>query len=170
MEIRRALPDDAPELGRFHVAAWRAAYRGIIPDERLDLLDPVRRAGRFRESLEREAEETYLIEEDGYLLGFLTLGACRDEDAPGAGEIWGIYVHPTRLSRGIGTRLLEFGEDLLRRRGYGQLKLWVLERNDSSRRFYEARGYRLDGRRKEHPRGTGQYVVSYEKRVERRKG
>ena len=42
-ESNLALP-----LARLHVAAWRAAYRGLVPDEFLDGLDPDARAARFR--------------------------------------------------------------------------------------------------------------------------
>jgi len=39
MKIHLATPDDALPLARLHVAAWRAAYRGLVPDEFLDGLD-----------------------------------------------------------------------------------------------------------------------------------
>jgi hypothetical protein len=80
MTIRRALPDDAPALARLHVDSWRAAYRGLVPDSRLDGLDYDRRTVRFREQLEAAPDQTYLIEQAGQLLGFLTLGGCRDPD------------------------------------------------------------------------------------------
>jgi hypothetical protein len=31
-QLRPATPADAPALARAHVASWRAAYRGILPD------------------------------------------------------------------------------------------------------------------------------------------
>lgn len=39
MRIREALPKDATSIARVHVDAWRATYRGIVPD--------FCRAGRF---------------------------------------------------------------------------------------------------------------------------
>ena len=35
IEARRAVPGDARRMGSIHVAAWRAAYRGVMPDEYL---------------------------------------------------------------------------------------------------------------------------------------
>jgi len=32
VEIRDARADDVGELGRVHVRAWQAAYRGVMPD------------------------------------------------------------------------------------------------------------------------------------------
>jgi hypothetical protein len=38
--IRQPTVDDADALGRTHVRAWQAAYRGgLMPDEYLDSLD-----------------------------------------------------------------------------------------------------------------------------------
>jgi len=36
--VRRAEPRDAPAVARVHVASWRQAYRGLLPQEYLDSL------------------------------------------------------------------------------------------------------------------------------------
>jgi ribosomal protein S18 acetylase RimI-like enzyme len=147
MDIRRATPDDAAALARLHVDSWRTAYRGLVPQSHLDSLNYDRRARRFRESLARHAEETYLAEQDGDILGFLTLGGCRDEDVgqEAAGEIWGIYLAPKHWRKGIGRLLCRYGERILRSRGCRLATLWVLAGNEEARRFYEAMGYEADG-------------------------
>lgn len=80
MNFRNATSDDANALAKLHVDSWRSAYRGLVPDSHLDSLDCERRAQRFRESIERNAEKTYIVEGDGKIFGFLTVGACRDAD------------------------------------------------------------------------------------------
>lgn len=147
MEIRRATSDDAAALARVHIDSWRSAYRGLVHDSHLEGLDYERRAQRFRESLARNAEETYLAEEAGEVLGFLTLGGCRDTDADQktTGEIWGIYLAPRQWRKGIGTVLCRYAERILTGRGYRSATLWVFAGNDQGRRFYEAMGYRADG-------------------------
>lgn len=147
MEIRRAVPADADILARVHIDSWRAAYRGLVPDSHLRKLDYSARAQRFRSSLAEKSEETYLAENDGEVVGFLTLGECRDEDlsASETGEIWGIYLAPGHWRRGIGTSLCRFGEKLLMSRGHRIATLWVFRDNDQARRFYEAMGYYADG-------------------------
>jgi ribosomal protein S18 acetylase RimI-like enzyme len=147
MQIRRATPDDAEALASLHVAAWRAAYRGLVPEAVLARLDPAHRAQRFRDSLATGSEETYLAEEDGVTLGFLTLGACRDADVhpDETGEIWGIYLAPQHWRRGVGRALRRYGEGLLQARGYTLATLWVFRDNKPARRFYEAMGFTADG-------------------------
>ena len=147
MDIRRATPADANALANLHVDSWRTAYRGLVPDSHLDSLDYDRRAQRFRESLSGHAEETYLAEQDGDVLGFLTLGGCRDEDVhqEATGEIWGIYLAPQHWRKGIGRLLCRYGERILRSRSYRIATLWVFAGNEQARRFYEAMGYKADG-------------------------
>lgn len=53
--IRRATPDEAPAIADLSVRAWRAAYRGIVPDEVLDQLSVERRATGWRNAIERAA-------------------------------------------------------------------------------------------------------------------
>ena len=166
--IRPATPDDAPPLAIVHVDSWRSAYRGLVPASILDGLDYDRRAVRFRESLAAHTEETYLAEGDGEILGFLTVGPCRDEDVDRevTGEIWGIYLAPQHWRKGIGTALCLYGEQLLRSRGYRQAVLWVFAGNDQARRFYEAMGFAADGASKMHDVGAPLEAVRYRKGLE----
>jgi ribosomal protein S18 acetylase RimI-like enzyme len=147
MNLRRAIPDDATALAHVHVDSWRAAYRGLVPDEFLDSLDYCQRSLRFRESLATGSGETYLAEKDGEPFGILTVGACRDADLDRvtAGEIWGIYLAPQHWRKGLGRALFQRAEQMLQARGYTLATLWVLEGNQQARRFYEAMGFETDG-------------------------
>ena len=147
MKIRRATADDADALARVHIDSWRAAYRGLVPDAHLDKLDYGKGGERFRQALAGQSEETYLAEENGEALGFVTVGGCRDADLDKeeAGEIWGIYLGPTHWRKGVGRSLCEFAERILQSRGYTVATLWVFRDNDQARRFYEAMGFTVDG-------------------------
>jgi len=50
--VRRATPADAAGIARVHVDAWRATYRGIVPDEHLDALSYEGRQGMWSRILE----------------------------------------------------------------------------------------------------------------------
>ncbi len=165
MNIRPATPDDAPALAKVHIDAWRAAYRGLVPDEHLAKLDYGRRAEFFREAIATHAEETYLAEQDGDVLGFLTVGAYRetDLDQSATGEVWGIYLAPEHWRRGIGSLLCRHGEDILRSRGCSEAVLWVFEANDAARRFYEAMGFQPDGASRTLEFGAPLIAIRYRK-------
>jgi ribosomal protein S18 acetylase RimI-like enzyme len=168
IEIRPATPEDALPLAIVHVESWRSAYRAFVPASTLDGLDYQQRAVRFRESLASHAEETYVAEKDGEIVGFLTVGPCRDEDLDGevTGEIWGIYLAPQHWRKGIGTALCGYGEQLLRSRGHRQEVLWVFADNASARRFYEALGFAPDGASKVLHPGAPREAVRYRKGLE----
>lgn len=139
-----------------------------MPDSHLDSLDYERRGQRFRESLAQRAEESYLAEQDGEVVGFLTLGGCRDTDVDQktTGEIWGIYLAPAHWRRGAGTSLCRYGERILKARGYRSATLWVFAANDSARRFYEAMGFKADGASKTLNPGAPLEAVRYRKELE----
>lgn len=167
MNIRRAVPDDASVLARVHIDSWRSAYRGLVPDDHLASLGYDRRTDRFRESLARGSEETYLAEQNGAVIGFLTLGACRDSDVDPqtTGEIWGIYVAPQHWRKGCGRLLCRQGERILRSQNYSHAVLWVFEANERARRFYEAMGFEPDGSSKTLHPGAPLKAIRYRKRL-----
>jgi len=110
------------------------------------------------------------VAEDSHeLLGFMTLGGCRDADVELAttGEIWGIYLAPRHWRKGLGRRLCQCAEEMLNSRHYRQAMLWVLEDNDSARRFYEALGFQIDGAAKTLHLGTPLKAVRYRKELNR---
>jgi ribosomal protein S18 acetylase RimI-like enzyme len=151
--IRRAVPADAEALARLHIDAWRAAYRGLVPDRILDGFSLERRTAWWRTRLTEGGdgpEHTWVAEDAGGIAGFVTSGPARDESAPpppGAGEIQAIYMRPDVIGRGVGRALLERAVDDLRAAGFDPLVVWVFEANDRARHVYEAAGFTPDGTR-----------------------
>jgi len=103
--VRRATVEDVAALAWVHVDAWRAAYRGLVPDERLEKLDRARSETMFLRSMREGPEETYVVLDAGAVVGFLTLGRCRDDDvdAEAVGEIWGIGCSAIRVAEQLGS-------------------------------------------------------------------
>jgi len=167
MKIRPARASDAPVLARVHVDSWRAAYRGLVPDSSLQAFSYQWREECFRQSLATNAEETYVVQLDEEVVGFLTLGAACDSDLDvnRTGEIWGIYISPHYWRKGIGKRLVVEAEMLFKSRRYESAVLWVLEGNQQARRFYEAMGFSLDGESKNIDWGTPLKAVRYRKNL-----
>lgn len=59
------------------------------------------------------------------------------------GTLWALRVHPDRQGRGIGTRLVNAAEDVLRRLGCAWAELDVEKDNDAAMRLYQRLGYRI---------------------------
>lgn len=165
--IRRAVPADALPLALVLARAWAWAYRGLIEDAQLAAY--VERASDleawFRERLGGVEGEwrTWVAERAERVVGFAVTGPSRDADADLAtAEVWGLYLDPDFVGRGIGRALFAHAVGDLRQRGYGRATLWVLEGNARARRFYEAAGWSPDGKTKiERGRGFALHEVRY---------
>jgi GNAT superfamily N-acetyltransferase len=145
--IRLSTVEDSDELAALHVAAWRAAYRGIIPDDHLDRLSVERNAERRRQRFAGPPlpGAELVAEVDGRLAGFVGYGSPRDPVPDDWGELWVINLHPEFWRQGIGSRLFRAAEDGLRDLGYRRGYLWVLEDNQRAIDFYCSRGWPPDG-------------------------
>jgi GNAT superfamily N-acetyltransferase len=148
VRVRRARLDDAPVIAEVHVRTWQDAYEHVFGAERLTGVTVEQRLPMWRQILQ-SAEQTALVaeDEDGYVIGWCTVGPSRDEDADG--ELWGIYVLSGAWGSGAGTALMAAGVEALRESGCRDVILWVLEENPRARRFYEREGWVLDGERKD---------------------
>jgi RimJ/RimL family protein N-acetyltransferase len=151
--IRTATPEDARAIAEVHVASWRSAYRGLLPDAYLDRLSVDEREAQRREHLDDSGSGwgTLVAEEDGRVIGFATFGPSRDEDAPpGTGEVPAIYLDPSAVGTGVGRELFAETVSGLRSAGFTRATLWVLEANERARRFYEKAGWTRDGATSDH--------------------
>lgn len=144
--IRRARPGDAAAMARVHVAAWRNAYPGLLPDAYLANLSVTREAAGYEQGLAlgRGGHAGFLAIADGSetpgggVVGFVTGGFAR---RPGIaeGEVETLYLLDDFRERGIGRRLMRAMASHLASLGAGSAFAWVLEGNPS-RFFYERLG------------------------------
>ena len=108
--IRAATTRDAARIAEVHVRSWQATYRGHMPQEYLDGLDPADRLPRWQQRLTEPAGDEVLVADgqDG-VCGFSSFGPTRDEDDdPGqVGEVRAIYLMPAVIGTGIGRLLMD---------------------------------------------------------------
>lgn len=158
--VRAPTSDDADDLGRIHVRAWQAAYTGgLMPDDYLASLSVQDRTTMWREALGNDPRPRYarLVAEipDGQIVGFALVGpaaanASPDDDiADEIGELYAINVDPGHWGTGAGSALIAAGLDALRSNDFTSAVLWVLPGNERARSFYETRGWRIDGGRRD---------------------
>lgn len=139
--LRAARPADARAIAEVLVASWRDSYRGILPDDVLDRLDVEDRTISRREIL-RDGSGLQLVACDttyGDVVGFCDAGPSR-RPGPWEGEVYAIYLAHHAKRHGLGTRMFDDVMAWLHGRGARSMIVWVLERNDHARRFYEALG------------------------------
>ena len=73
------------------------------------------------------------------LVGFITVGPARDEDAPASLQLWAINLLVEHQGTGLADRLMS---EVL---GSGAAYLWVADGNDRAINFYRRHGFLLDG-------------------------
>jgi GNAT superfamily N-acetyltransferase len=164
LRIRRGVIDDAVEASRMHADTWRTSYRGLVPDALLDGLSASRWETGWRRGFESmdPTRVVQVAELAGRIVGFVGGGRAR----PGAppvylGEVYALYVHPTRQGQGIGRRLLQAAGEGLSERGLVPIVIWTLFDNPSSRGFYESRGGVVIGEKREAFDGYELHEVGY---------
>jgi ribosomal protein S18 acetylase RimI-like enzyme len=147
---RIATPEDAAAVAGVHVRSWQAAYRGLFSDEYLDGLRAEDRMARYTLGETGTGDlATILAVDEGAVCGFATTGLAQDDDVPGAGEVYALYVDPGAWGHGVGRLLMaEARIDIGRRRGCSEAVLWVLVGNSRAQRFYRADGWLPDGGRR----------------------
>jgi ribosomal protein S18 acetylase RimI-like enzyme len=154
--IRIATPDDAPALGKMHIASWHETYAGLLPDKMLSALSVEGRAAAWAKIMQEpptgRSTAVYLAEHQGTIIGFGSCGAQRTESLKAKGfhgEISAIYVLREFQKRNIGTQLLRTMSSDLTRRGFNAAALWVLRENLRARRFYEHYGAKVIAERED---------------------
>ncbi len=152
VSVRAAVVADAGAIAHAHVAAWRAAYAGLLPQRILDGLSVAGRESQWRTRLAPASRgpRTLVGEDSRGVAGFVTYAVpARDpEEAAGVGEIPALYVDPARWGSGLGSALLETAGARLAEAGCREGILWMLQGNDSAAGFYRSRGWRDDGGRR----------------------
>lgn len=153
ISIRRARSADAIAIGAVHVAAWRSAYPGILPDDFLARLSVPRQAAHYDGAI-RSGAPVFVATVTGSealagttprVVGFATAGRGRMAHICGQrlaeGEIETLYVLDDFRDRGVGRRLIRATAAQLAEGGCRSAFVWVL-RDNPSRWFY----LRLGGR------------------------
>lgn len=149
MDVREPTVDDAADLARVHAAAWRSAYRGILPDDLLDDVPtdpPDERIAGWRDRIETPHNRMLVATADGEVVGYanVRIEETKSFVDDGAAELKEIYVEPESWGDGVGTLLLEAALDDLPEE-VDAVHLETLAGNDLAAGFYEARGFERSG-------------------------
>lgn len=150
VEVRAAVRDDAERIADVNVAAWRAGYSHLLPDDLLyaDEFDDIRRTNWTRWRFAPGQRVAVAVRgPDERVVGFGTYGPERQRaHSPGGrGELWAFYFHPLTWGSGAADALFEHVELRLHTEGFESAVLWVLRDNPRARAFYERHGWKPTG-------------------------
>lgn len=158
--IRNASPGDGRQLAEVHDAAWRFAYRGVLPGAELERMIARRGADWWESALERRVP-VVVLDVDGTVRGYVTYGGSRVRTLPFRAEIYELYITPEFTGLGFGRRMFRTVQERLSRRGHETLVVWCLTENRGGCAFYEKMGGETVATAKEAFEGGSVSKVAY---------
>ncbi|MET1085720.1 MAG: GNAT family N-acetyltransferase [Arthrobacter sp.] len=144
MRVRPARVEDAAEMARVNVQAWRETYRGVMMDHVLD--DPELPAAReqfWRTLLSDDryrANRVAVADHGGEMIGIAMAGPPQDSEAPWGTHLYVLYVVAAHHGTGAGAALLDTVVG-----PHDSAALWVAEPNPRAQAFYRKHGFVADG-------------------------
>ncbi|MEU1982384.1 GNAT family N-acetyltransferase [Nocardia sp. NPDC019395] len=124
-----------------HIACWREAYQGLVPDHVLAAFDPDRGAAAWARIAHEHSGKTALVAEHGdEIIGFTGYGLPDELPAPAERELSAMYVRAPWYGTGLAQALMDSVLEL-----HLSCYLWVFERNPRARAFYTKYGFVPDG-------------------------
>lgn len=150
VRVRRAGPQDAPDICRVHGRSVRRLLAQAYGEKTVEGWAAALTPEMYVESM-TGGERLFLAEVDGQMVGF---GGRRDD------EVTAVYVDPEHVGQGVGTALLGAVERDARREGRSELHL---SSTVPASRFYESAGFSA-GAAKTHRLRSGAWVDVVEMR------
>jgi GNAT superfamily N-acetyltransferase len=138
--MREARRGEELAVAELHIRSWQEAYRGLMPTEFLDALDPRQRAGRYTFEASGAGAPTTVL---------AVVGEEGGEGDPSLTNCGEVRSDPDRHRGGVGRLLMAEARHRLRKSGVTESILWVLIGNDRAARFYEGEGWIPDGATRE---------------------
>jgi ribosomal protein S18 acetylase RimI-like enzyme len=137
--IRDARESDAEAIAEVHDAAWRHAYRGIIPGRELERMIARRGPKWWRSAILRRSR-LVVLDFDDAIGGYASYGRNRVPALAYGGEIFELYIAPEFQGLGFGKRLFSAARKDLAEHGYGSFLVWALAENEPALAFYRRLG------------------------------
>jgi ribosomal protein S18 acetylase RimI-like enzyme len=142
ISIRGARLGDEGDIAGVHDAAWREAYRGVIPGRELERMIARRGAAWWRTAISRRTPLLVLEFEDS-VVGYVSYGRNRVPALGYGGEIFELYLAPECQGCGLGRRMFDAARKDLAGHGYPTMVVWALADNDRAVGFYRRLGGRV---------------------------
>jgi ribosomal protein S18 acetylase RimI-like enzyme len=140
--IRVARDGDEESIANVHDAAWRDAYRGIIPGRELERMIARRGPRWWRKAIAR-GSRLLVLDFGDRIAGYVSYGRNRVPALSFGGEVFELYLAPEFQGVGFGRRLFEAAQKDLADHGYASFLVWALADNERAFGFYRRLGGRI---------------------------
>src|SRR5262249_17329302 len=119
--IRLASVEDAESIAAYHHRCWVIGFSSLLEPGVVDRMNPLGKLDRWRRWLAPGSGfVTMTADDSGTPIGHTTVSGH---------ELVHLFVDPDHWGRGLGRRLLEVGEDVLRSAGHRDIELSTMVGN-----------------------------------------
>lgn len=144
-EVRPATLRDAKAIAEIHVNVSQAAFKGVVPGEKMPAIPVDKSQAYWRDAIEFNEPQVYVAVEDGKVVGFVGFDRSRDKGTPNTmGEIWAIYAATSHWGQGVGLTLWDAARDGLLEEGCTKVTLWVPLGNERALHFHDLAGFKRE--------------------------
>lgn len=155
--IRKANQKDISRLAEILIFAKRTAYRKIFNNDKVSfgVMQVFPLAIEFQNC--PQLLENIFVYDDEFPKGMINI-AIKDNVV----EIKELYIDPFFQNQGIGSKLIFHIENFVQELDITEIHLWVLEKNETGKRFYGKHGFLSSSDRKLED-STTEYIVKLKK-------
>ncbi len=157
--IRKACSADASRLAEILIFTKRSTYREIFHNDLVSFGEMQVLPLALEYQNDPQMLETIVVYDDGIVKGMANILHTM-EDAQTITELKELYTDTFFQGEGIGAALMRETRRQAERNASSCILLWVLEKNQQARRFYQRQGYIATGER-QLMEGTEEYVIQY---------
>jgi len=144
-------PDDVPQILSFMPELYEGNFPGMV----VDAAFLARQRSQLREA-SRDVSQAVLVAEDrAGICGFVWVAVELDWNGRRCGEVRALFVHRRRCRQGLGRRLMQEGEEILRLFGCQSIMLMVTGSNQAACGLYQSMGYETTRYQMEKPLRKG---------------
>lgn len=139
--IGKATIKDAPAISKIYASSWKVAYQSLLPQSYLDDIAYDFWVAPFTNWLSTGEMTAQMIYESHIPVGCIAYCKSREASLANWGEIVSIYLLPEHFGKGLGKKLMLHALEDLKKQGFTNVFLWVLEGNERASIFYEKLGF-----------------------------
>ena len=139
MKIRKAKIEDADQIVSINVFGWKDTYKNIFPNDFLDNLDPY--STESIEKCKKSIDQYAVCELNGEVVGMVRYGKNKKGLGDNCGEIYALYLKKEFKNKGIGTKLVDFAFNELKKKCDTSVISTLID--NSANEFYKKIGGKL---------------------------
>lgn len=141
--IRLATLSDCKLLSQVKQKMWNETYRGIYSDEIIDSFNYKDAENTFKKILNNKDILLYVVESNNSIVGYMSVGVPVWKFRDYKQEIGLLYLRRSVQRIGIGKKLFELAQSIIKENGYSCFFVSCNKYNLNARKFYEKMGGKL---------------------------